>query len=185
MLPNVSFYFLRHGKTQPNLDGLMCGGGWDVPLCDEGRAQAERVARVICPTLLPTPKIIFTSPMIRAVQTASYVFDVLPLPLIMIAQLREWGMGDWDGRPFTEVKDKFLGMEDPSNGESRSHFRIRVEGALKRLLLSDSLPLIVSHGGVGLMIQEILGLPRARIDNCELFRFFSNEMAEWSLQKLS
>ncbi|MEC7275963.1 MAG: histidine phosphatase family protein [Bdellovibrionota bacterium] len=32
IIPNKIFYFVRHGQTEANAKGLICGGEWDIPL---------------------------------------------------------------------------------------------------------------------------------------------------------
>ena len=45
-MKTFKLHLIRHGLTAGNLDGRYIGGGTDLPLCDEGRAQlAELQAR--------------------------------------------------------------------------------------------------------------------------------------------
>ncbi len=178
----TSFYFLRHGKTQANLDGLMCGGSWDIPLCDEGIQQATLIS-LAASKLLPRPVSIFSSPMIRAQKTAEIVAASYELPISIINDLREWEMGEWDRTPFEKVKDAFLGDGEPPKGETRVIFRNRILNAIQACAHLGEPPLIVSHGGVALMLQEILSIPRTRVENCHILYFSSQPDGKWMVKQ--
>ena len=45
-MKNYTLYLIRHGITRANLEGLYAGGGTDLPLCDEGRAQLRQPRHV-------------------------------------------------------------------------------------------------------------------------------------------
>ena len=64
-------HLIRHGLTAGNLQGLYIGSGTDLPLCDEGRAQLEELKRSFT---YPNVPLVFTSPMLRATQTAEVLF---------------------------------------------------------------------------------------------------------------
>lgn len=177
-----SFYYLRHGRTQANLDGLMCGGLWDVPLAEEGIVQANGVSAFL-PSLEKPPTAVFVSPLERARQTAEIVVAKLALPVEVIADLREWELGEWDRIPVKEVREKFLGTGEPPGGETREAFRARAMLALSQCAVHGEPPLIVGHGGFGVILQEALGIPRARMENCALY-LFSRESGEWKLTGL-
>ena len=38
-MKTFKLHLIRHGLTAGNLDGRYIGGGTDLPLCSEGRAQ--------------------------------------------------------------------------------------------------------------------------------------------------
>ena len=92
---------LRHGRTAWNRDGRF--QGWaDVPLDEEGRAQAERVAAELAGQLLtgPGPRpdvVVLSSDLARARATATPVASALDSPLVVDAALREVDVGDWEG----------------------------------------------------------------------------------------
>ena len=177
-----AFYFLRHGKTQANLDGLMCGGAWDLPLCHEGIQQVAALA-ALSPRWAPLPASVFSSPLLRARATAEMVARQLNLSLTIIEGLREWDMGEWDRLPFEKVREAFLGGADPKNGETRAEFYKRIRAALAKCVSENEPPLIVSHGGVGLAIQEALGIPRVRMENCQLHYFTRSANGIWEAIK--
>ena len=64
-------HLIRHGLTQGNLDGLYIGSGTDLPLCAEGRAQLKTLKKDFD---YPQVPLVFTSPMVRATETAEILF---------------------------------------------------------------------------------------------------------------
>ena len=60
-------HLIRHGLTEGNLKGLYIGSGSDLPLCAEGRAQLKTLKKDFG---YPQVPLVFTSPMLRATQTA-------------------------------------------------------------------------------------------------------------------
>ena len=70
-MKTFKLHLIRHGLTSGNLQGLYIGSGTDIPLCDEGRAQlAELKERFEYPQV----DTVFSSPLMRAVETANILF---------------------------------------------------------------------------------------------------------------
>ena len=70
-MKTFKLHLIRHGITAGNLQGLYIGSGTDIPLCDEGRAQlADLKERFEYPQV----DTVFSSPMLRAVETANILF---------------------------------------------------------------------------------------------------------------
>ena len=77
-MKTFKLHLIRHGVTAGNLQGLYIGSGTDIPLCDEGRAQlAELKERFEYPQV----DTVFSSPMLRAVETANICSPTRPTPL--------------------------------------------------------------------------------------------------------
>ena len=57
--------------TAGNLQGLYIGSGTDLPLCDEGRAQLADLKERFA---YPQVDTVFSSPLLRAVETANILF---------------------------------------------------------------------------------------------------------------
>ncbi len=75
-IPTKTFYFIRHGQTDANAQGLMCGGDWDISLNEVGLSQAAGLSNKI---LQVTPAIeeLRVSPMLRTKQTAENLNSIL------------------------------------------------------------------------------------------------------------
>jgi broad specificity phosphatase PhoE len=98
-----SFYFLRHGQTQWNVEGRF-QGHTDIPLNDVGLSQAHAAAAILaqCPVDL-----IVASPLIRARTTAEIVAKQLGKPLLTDDSLKERHFGAFEGLVVNDVKAQF------------------------------------------------------------------------------
>lgn len=89
--------------------------------------------------------------------------------MIEIAELQEACWGEKEG----QLKGNGLWINDWRNGheikgaEKYSDFSIRVEQGIEKALEHKGFVLIVSHGGVYQVVQEILGLPTIDLGNSE------------------
>lgn len=177
------FYFVRHGQTEANRLEMMAGSGLDYPLTEEGHRQAEKLAQVIGDHIDHPLHRLVASNMQRARQTAEYLASRLNLPLELDAEFREWHLGEWEGRPFSECAHLFLNEGEPRYGESRQTFYARVKKAWDSVH-SDTHPyLIVAHGGVWLAMQDLLNMPRFKINNCNLIKVESSD-SKWTARIL-
>ena len=129
-------HLIRHGLTAGNLDGRYIGSGTDLPLCDEGRAQLEDLKRQFA---YPQVPLVFSSPMLRATQTAEILFP--GVKVISLDGLREMAFGVFENRPLNElVKDPaFARWMDPTShdvpegAEDRAAFYRRTGEMLMKL----------------------------------------------------
>jgi len=91
-------YLLRHGETNWNKEGKIQGGGFDIPLNENGRNQARAAARAM--EDIPV-SLIASSPLSRATETA----DILTqgrdhyYERILVPGLREMSFGEFEGFP--------------------------------------------------------------------------------------
>lgn len=152
------FYYLRHGATKANEYGYMCGSEWDIELSEGGKAQAVRGAEIAL-RCVKSLKTICTSPLRRAYQTAKEIQARFPeADLREVEDLKEWNFGDWSRAPYKEIEEQYLGSGDPPGGETRQTFIDRVKIALRTCLSFPGPRLLVSHGGVWMMIHQFLFL---------------------------
>ncbi len=164
------FYFVRHGRTEANANEVLAGSGLDHPLTPEGHAQALNLAAALAPMLPHKVHRIVVSNMTRARETAEYLAKHLNLPLETHADLREWHLGEWEGRSVAEFIHLLLGDGEPKEGEARAEFFGRVERAWREIHHESEPYIVVSHGGVWLALQDFLKIPRFKINNCSLIK---------------
>ena len=159
-------HLIRHGLTQGNLDGRYIGSGTDLPLCEEGRAQ---LAQLKARFAYPAAEVVFTSPLLRATQTAELLYPgVRTLPL---QDLREMAFGVFENRPITELAadPAFAAWMDPASltvpegAESREAFARRTDGMLMKLfefMIKSQIheAACVTHGGgiLNMMARHVL-----------------------------
>jgi broad specificity phosphatase PhoE len=157
---------MRHGRTDANAQGLMCGGDWDIELNAEGRSQVDQAVEKflkINNTELPTA--ICSSPMKRTLQSAEPIAKQFKIPLIQVEELREWRVGDWESKPWGEVPDPFSTTRDPANGETRMSFEERVIHGVSKGLKMKGPILFVAHGAVWHALTKPLKIDLTRIPN--------------------
>lgn len=153
-LPRSEFWFLRHGQTDYNAQGLS-QGAIDIPLNEIGREQARRAAPLLAGRGLVG---IVASPMQRARETAEIVNEHLGLPLAFEPDLREVVFGGMEGQPLQPwFADWMEGRSTPPGAESFAEITARAGGALRRLLAQPGPLLLVSHGAFFRAVRGLLG----------------------------
>ncbi len=175
MLPEKSFYIIRHGQTEHNIANIAAGGETDSALTDLGRQQPQDLAPYL-KHLQIKPSKIFHSSMQRARHTAQYLNHYLDLEMEEIHDLREQEIGDWAGRPWEEIYPKFRENTIPPNGETSDQFAARVQRAISYCLEQSEgqgPPLLVCHGGLffGLGLMYDIYDSITHIENCQLHYF--------------
>ncbi len=154
-LTKIPFWFLRHGETDWNAQGLS-QGQVEVPLNATGRAQAENSAAKLAGRGIAS---IVASPLGRAQETAHIVAAVLKRDVSTEPDLRETSFGDQEGKKMGPWYDDWVaGTYTPSGGEVFAALRARVVPAVNRALTQPSPVLIVAHGGVFRAVRAAMGL---------------------------
>ena len=129
----MQIVFVRHGQSTANAEGRW-QGQLDYELSEEGRKQSELLRdRFLSEAFLPN--FVYSSPLIRALETAE-----IALPdanLIQIDDLKEGGAGIFEGKNMDEIHVEYpeiaLEFQRTKNfnsvpgAESRYDFRKRAE----------------------------------------------------------
>jgi 2,3-bisphosphoglycerate-dependent phosphoglycerate mutase len=91
----MRLYFIRHGESEANVLHVISNRGLKHGLTEKGRAQAAALAQ----KLATTPFVRFySSPLLRAVQTAEILSQNLELPFDTSDALREFDCGIVEGK---------------------------------------------------------------------------------------
>jgi len=98
MLTPIAFWFLRHGETDWNAQGLS-QGNVDIPLNETGLAQARSAALLLRNRGITS---IISSPLSRAKVTADIAAKTLGFPVSVDEGLREVAFGVQEGKPMSE-----------------------------------------------------------------------------------
>src|SRR5256885_17241086 len=85
---------LRHGGTIWSSDERFAGST-DIDLSDEGRAQARALGRRLAAVPIDAA---YSSPMRRAIETATLALGDRTLALTKVPGLKEIDHGPWDGQ---------------------------------------------------------------------------------------
>jgi broad specificity phosphatase PhoE len=145
---------VRHGETDWNRDRRFQGHA-DVPLNDAGLAQARELAASLDGERFAA---VYTSPLLRAAQTAKILAAQLGVEAREHASLKEVDVGSWSGFTVTEVEARFpegfarwadwrtTGWED---GESYEQLSERVVSGVLEIAARHpgDRVLAVTHGG--------------------------------------
>jgi len=91
----MRLYFVRHGQSEANVQMVISNRDLPHPLTELGRRQAETLARSLADVPLA---VIYSSPIVRAVETAQIVAAIKGLPVEIAAALREPDCGIMEGR---------------------------------------------------------------------------------------
>jgi probable phosphoglycerate mutase len=91
---------VRHGASQPAVPGVsfpLLDGHGNPALAPEGEVQAIHVAERLA---VEAPAGLFVTPLQRTAQTAEPLAAVLGLAPVVVPELREVFLGEWDGGEF-------------------------------------------------------------------------------------
>lgn len=90
----MRLYFVRHGESEANLLREFSNSGNKHPLTLKGTQQAKTLARGLASVQFER---IYSSPVLRAVQTAQILAKHLQAPVEITDALREWDVGIYEG----------------------------------------------------------------------------------------
>ncbi|MDE2444547.1 MAG: histidine phosphatase family protein [Alphaproteobacteria bacterium] len=172
--PLPTIYFVRHGETDWNKQGLI-QGSVETELNATGLQQVQDVATAIAAHRdeIAGCKLV-CSPQLRAKQTMGFITAALGVSMASVTtepRVRELGFGIWEGKPFWELKDSPLYPADaegryywrPEGGESYQDGVARVDDWLSTVTQTT---LVVAHGAVGrCLMGYVAGLEPAALVN--------------------
>lgn len=101
----VTIILIRHGQTAWNEPGERIRGRSDVPLSQEGIAQARATARYVAARWPLTA--VYSSPLSRAMETARAVAEAQGLQVQPLEGLLDLGFGEWEGLTIAEVQERY------------------------------------------------------------------------------
>ena len=161
----MKIYLVRHGETVSDIEDRF-GGQWQDDLhTDNGKAQIKETAQKLADKNI---EFIFSSPLIRAHDTAKAISETTGCSVEVIDGLKERHCGVITGMTKTEAKQKypeaFERHYDHSythpEGESYDDFYVRVTEAFKLIKKRNNKTIaIVGHGGSLKSILKFLNQP--------------------------
>ncbi len=159
-------YLVRHGATPMTMEDKFSGAE-NVYLSDEGRVQARHLAERLKDHHISAA---YSSPLDRAMETATIVVEPHALQVIKLDALREISHGHWEGLTRREVEaryaDEYAAWEQdpftfaPEGGESGISVLSRALPAVREIVVQhkDQDVLVVSHKAtIRLLISSLLG----------------------------
>ena len=168
---------VRHGATVLSAEDRFAGAS-DVPLGDEGRMQAQRLAERLATNSIAA---VYGSPLRRAFETATILAKPHDLKVKLLDDLREIDHGRWEGLRRDEAAmrypEEYAAWEHdpftfaPTGGEPGQHVLERGLRAFQQIVLAHpgERVLVVSHKAtIRLIIAHVLGIdPRGYRDRLD------------------
>jgi alpha-ribazole phosphatase len=161
----IKIALVRHGHTKWN-DEERIQGHTNIGLSARGRIQIEALVSDIQSL---KPDVVYSSPLVRAMESAEILAKRLGLKVIPIRQLTELDVGEWLGKTGEELKSIKSWIDYnknplgtfPVNGESFSSLCNRVTQGMQVVLESGHKRIvIVTHADViRIAICRFIGLP--------------------------
>lgn len=102
-MPVTKLYLIRHGQSDGNAEGRF-GGHGPTPLSELGKKQAEATAKLLKKEGVNA---IYSSDLLRAMQTAEPLSQLTGIPVISTSAFRERNVGVLEGLTFDESKQTF------------------------------------------------------------------------------
>ena len=164
----MKLYFVRHGESEANVQHVISNRESPFGLTERGKRQARTLAGKLKDISFTA---IFTSPILRARETAEILSQSFNLPYQLTEALREYDCGileeksdeeswrlhrhyydEWtlhhnytnkpeDGECFVDIKDRFLPFIESFKHESDDHVLLIGHGGLFHLML----PLVLTN----------------------------------------
>ncbi len=188
---------VRHGSAvartldQP-LD--LIDGHSDPPLTEDGHRQSEAVGRRLAEIDVAG---LYCTPLRRTAQTAATIGDQLGHEPVVIAELREVHLGDWEGELNARVQqDGALSRrvfeaerwDVIPNAEPMDQFSARIRQGIDRIAAetgADATAVAVVHGGViAEACRQVTGshaFAFLQADNCSISRIVRMPSGRWAL----
>lgn len=176
----TTLVLVRHGETDWNVERRFQGSS-DIPLNDNGRSQAQKLAQHLANEKFDA---VYSSDLSRAAETAQTITQQTIVPDV---RLREIGFGVFEGFTFAEIEQKYPEQWDlwrkreapPPQGEDISFVADRVRRFFDEVMVkhADQRVLVVSHGGIiGLLTCQLLDHPPKKVWQ---FRFDNTSVTEF------
>lgn len=167
----MKVYIIRHGETQWNAQKKLQGAS-DTQLNEKGIALARETGKALAQIPFSC---CFTSPLIRAKETARLILGERDIPVYEDPRIREISFGDWEGRESSELPAQMLEYFfhhtekycAPEGGESLEEVCCRTrafwEDIISRKELREQTILVATHGcAMRALLQNVYENPSIR-----------------------
>lgn len=157
----MRFYFVRHGESQANVTQEFSNDNHEKhPLTEKGRAQAQALAEKLRGETLTA---IYSSPLLRARQTAEILNAPHKLDIQITRALSEHHAGEFEGRADPAAWDEYTALFETwlvkrdldariPGGESFNEMRARfipfIGDLTQEFRDTDANLLLVAHAGI-------------------------------------
>lgn len=157
----MKIYIVRHSESEANTRDILAGQK-DFSLSQRGIADAKQLASKILGNL--RPQIVYSSPLIRAIQTALPLVMSNRIPLLIDERIIEHDIGIFAGKTYAEVeadpryeKNRLKRWNwTPPSGESYEQLARRLDSFFSQLPAEGPDCLIVTHAVTMRIIRGLL-----------------------------
>ena len=162
--------FIRHGRTPNNEVGHEKLRGWlPISLDLDGMCESRETAD--CLTALEDVKSLQCGTLVRVVQSAGMIAEVLCMELDAKEELNDWNTGDFAGESVQDTLDDLHDhikhpLKKVPGGEPFQFFLDRIVPVLKEAVESDDVNIICSSGRVGTLL-DALSMNKGKHPNTE------------------
>jgi broad specificity phosphatase PhoE len=159
----VKIWFIRHAESEANVRRIYANKGCSFPLTAHGLQKAQTLARLL---FFVQVRAVYTSPLLRATQTAEEICKIKKLETQIVPELSEYSMGIYEGTsalPDTlgaisdaESKKRWFEHNDfdarSPGGESLNDMKRRFPPFVKKAIENcggePGILLMITHGGI-------------------------------------
>ena len=184
----TKLFLIRHGQSAGNAEGRF-GGHSATPLSDLGFEQARITAEALAKENIHA---IYSSDLLRAVQTAEPLSKLTGIPIVTKPEFRERNVGVLEGLTFDESKQEYPNdyyalvnrnvHHVITEGESYSNLLDRIKGELRNIIRKhrgERIAIYTHTGALCFMTLHLLGAihrgtkqtPWIITSNCGINRF--------------
>lgn len=159
----LKIWFIRHAESEANVQRIYANGDCSFSLTANGLRQARAIA---CRFSSVDVRAIYTSPLVRATQTAEEICKIKKMEMQIAPELSEYGMGIYEGTSSSpdalgaicdaESKKRWFEHNDfdakSPGGESLNDMKRRflpfVKKAIENCASEPGILLMITHGGI-------------------------------------
>jgi broad specificity phosphatase PhoE len=173
---SLKLYLLRHGQTTFSRENAFCGSGLDPELTPEGAKMARAIADFYAGT---SWQAVYSSPLRRAVATATPLCQTLGIQPQLRPDLKEIGYGAWEGQNVETVDRDFHddyirwtsdpAWNAPTGGKTEGETAVAIAQRTLRVVeeikgrFKDGNILVVSHKAtIRILLASLLGIDVGR-----------------------
>lgn len=197
----TNFYIIRHGQTDNNAKQLWQGKDNNSKLNMYGIDQIKKLAEKLDTLHIER---LYTSPLLRAKETAELISSHCDIPIFVRQDLREVDYGVAEGQPISDIFEKYPEIAQLwyhpqpekfdnhfEGGESQTDVLNRLFPILDKIInyqnqlnMSDWRIGIVTHAGVICSLLAKLGVENPTIDNGEVIHIIHDDTGYHFCKKL-
>ncbi len=157
--------FMRHGQAYNNVKKLLVGRNLESHLTDMGKIQVKNTSQIL--TSIDIHKI-YTSPVIRTVETAEIASDILGIPFEKDERLFEIELGKLVGMYYEDLINKHGNLFvkfycDNDDENSLLEFEVESFGAVKKRISELLKEIVTKHKNENVLLVSHLDPIKAAI----------------------